>query len=141
MNKHERISNCVECGKELSDEQRRRRKHYCSDACRIISRHKKYSSRNNPYNLPTATVGALSELKVAVDLLSRGYSVFRALSPSCSCDLAVLQDHKLLRVEVKTGAYSTSGKVSDTFSHNPKNYDVLAIVLSDQIVYRPPLAP
>ena len=38
------------------------------------------------------TTGAIAELVVATDLLGRGYEVFRALSPSCSGDLAVLKN-------------------------------------------------
>ena len=41
-----------------------------------------------------ATIGAISELMVSADLLKKGYEVFRAVSPSCSCDLAILRDTK-----------------------------------------------
>ncbi len=54
--------------------------------------------------LPTGTVGAMVELIVSTDLMKKGYSVFRALSPSCSCDLIVLTTHgSLIEIEVKTG--------------------------------------
>lgn len=81
----------------------------------------------------------MSELKVAVDLLSRGYGVFRALSPSSPCDLAILQDSKLIKVEVKTGHYTSAGKVFRPYLSN-HNYDILALVMADdKIIYEPSL--
>ena len=68
--------------------------------------------------LPSGTVGAMSELVASVDLLSRGYEVFRAVSSACSCDLIALgDDRKPLRIEVRTGRRSlTSGML-----HFPRN--------------------
>lgn len=80
-------------------------------------------------------------MRVAVDLLSRGYNVFRALSPSCPCDLAVLKNGKLVRVEVRTtwesaksGIYKRIGRKDD-----PDSIDLYAWVLPDRIVYEPEL--
>ena len=42
----------------------------------------------------------------AVDLMKRGYEVFRALSPACSCDLIALGPFGALRIEVRTGKKS-----------------------------------
>lgn len=52
--------------------------------------------------LSTGVSGACGELAVSVDLLRRGYEVFRAVSPACSCDLVALKDGKSYRVEVRT---------------------------------------
>ena len=54
--------------------------------------------------LSTGTKGALSELLVAADLMAKGYEVFRALSPSCSCDLIANNGKGLLRIECRTGS-------------------------------------
>ena len=71
----------------------------------------------------------------------KGYNVFRALSPSCPCDLAILKDHKLFKVEVRTAHISTSGKIykvkNKSDIHN--NIDVYAWVLPDEIIYEPEL--
>ena len=105
----------------------------CSQACKLVKDRRHYAKV--PYNLTTGTVGAISELKVATDLLSKGYDVFRALSPSCSCDLAILQKDKLLRVEVRTG-HCQNGKLycrdKDTERH-----DVFAAVnnITGEITY------
>lgn len=75
---------------------------------------------------------------VCADLLLKGYAVFRAVSPACSCDLIVLKDGKLCRVEVTTGHRRDNGKVNCPLK-TPGAYDVLAIVVDDgkEIVYEP----
>lgn len=72
---------------------------------------------------------------MAIDLLFRGYEVFRSVSPSCSCDLAILKDGRLLKVEVRTGKYSTGGKVFTNFKN--VRAEILAIVLHDRLIYQP----
>lgn len=78
-----------------------------------------------------ATYGALSELRVSCDLIDRGYSVFRALSPNAPCDLVVIKAHQVLRVEVKSNPIVPCGA-------KQRNYDILAQVLTNEIVYTPP---
>lgn len=56
-----------------------------------------------------ATRGAVAELLVAANLMAEGFEVFRALSAACSCDLAVLCNGRLVRVEVRTGARRLDG--------------------------------
>lgn len=63
-------------------------------------------------------------------------SVFRALSPSCDCDLAVLKNCKLIRVEVTTGYTMQNGALS-YHHHDTKNYDVIAVVHKGGISYFP----
>jgi hypothetical protein len=76
-------------------------------------------------------VGVLSELVVCVDLLQKGYEVFRGVSPSCSCDLAILKNGKLKRVEVTTGHYKKDRTLVAPNHHNAEDFDILAIVSSD----------
>jgi hypothetical protein len=54
-------------------------------------------------DIPSGTVGAITELVIATDLMKRGYSVFRALSPACFCDLIAINDNEHLFVEARTG--------------------------------------
>jgi hypothetical protein len=87
-----------------------------------------------------SNVGAANELRVAADLILKGYDVFRALSPQCVCDLAILKDKRLLRVEVRTG--QPSKRRTKPFWPKRKqvnNADIWAVVLPDQIYYEPPL--
>jgi hypothetical protein len=108
----------------------------------LASEAKEYRERNPLPGLATGTTGAISELVVATDLLRRGYSVFRSLSPACKCDLAILKGSILCRVEVKTG-YLTRAGAHTTGNTNRQqrniDFDVLAIVLKvgTTIVYEP----
>jgi hypothetical protein len=121
----------VQCQNEFTPNGRKRR--FCSKRCRIASHNSPYIS---PYpGLPTGTVGAIAELRVSADLLARGYEVFRALSSHCSCDLAVLKNNQLQRVEVRT-AYANP-RTKKVYCTLPKvnRREILAKVLPDRIEY------
>ena len=70
--------------------------------------------------------------------MKKGYEVFRACSPSSSCDLAILKNGKLLKIEVRTGQ-----KVRKAIMYNKENIhaDITAVVLynPDEIIYLPKL--
>lgn len=80
--------------------------------------------------------GSVSELRVACDLFLKGYYVFWALSPRSPFDLVGYKDGKLTRFEVRTGSLLRSGKINAVRTHRA---DVLAIALTSQIIYEPPL--
>jgi hypothetical protein len=110
---------------------------FCSNECRRTYRSQD-TVRSN-YSVPSGTVGAIGEMRVSTDLLIKGYEVFRALSPCSSCDLAILKDSTIRRVEVRTAyKFISSGK---RYCIRPKEgaADVLAMVFPDEIVYEPPL--
>ena len=83
------------------------------------------------------TAGAISELRVAIDLLSKGYNVFRSLSPACPCDFVILKDKQLLRVEVRTTHISSTGKPYKAISKHDDPIDIYAWVLPNEIIYEP----
>ncbi len=88
----------------------------------------------------TSDRGAISELAVAVDLMYRGFEVFRALSPASSCDLIIYRDGKALRVEVKTDrrlAFKTHRKKEG--SKFLEKTDIVAIPMEGYIDYYPTL--
>ena len=117
-----------------------RQKHHaitCSDLCYRQLTIKRHHSLNPQTKLSRPASGAVSEYRTIIDLLHRGFEVFRSVEPGASCDLAILKDNKLLRVEVKSIRYSTSGKPY-AFKGQVKA-DILASVLSDTIIYIPPL--
>lgn len=134
------FKHCKHCKKEITGEKRRRHAKFCSKECKDAYKKK----HHKPYypGLSTATIGAMNELLVAADLMKRGFDVFRALSPSCSCDLAVVKDGTLLRIEVRTGWRNKDGKL---FKHSKKHYkekyDVKAIFIKweERIKYVPSL--
>lgn len=77
---------------------------------------------------------------MAADLLALGYEVFRALSPACSCDLAILKDGQLLRIEVTTAYIGPSGNILTCKKPNEKS-DIIAYFLKagKEIIYEPAL--
>ena len=115
-------------------------KKYCSYEC-LRDSHKLPTLGQQ--GVPSSTVGALNELRVAADLLARGYQVFRALSPACACDLIIYglggEPSKPLRVEVKTAYKRKAGKTNYAPVRDSAAYDVLAKAFPDEIVYDPPL--
>ncbi len=128
---------CNGCGGTIPSKRRPNAK-YCSERCRG-KKQAAFYRQNNPYRhipIPTGTVGAISEFRVVIDCLSSGYEVFRACSPACSCDLAILVNEKLLRIEVRTSYRLKSGKVA---AHSEIRADILAKVLPDEIIYEPSL--
>lgn len=84
----------------------------CSHECRL-KRDRIRAGRFAQIGIPTGTVGAISEMMVAADLMRKGYSVFRALSQSCFCDLVAFKNGKTLNVEVKTGyKHTVTGRIN-----------------------------
>jgi len=78
---------------------------YCCDACYRLSCRARYTPTQHD-GLATGTVGAMHEYLVQYDLMRRGYTVFRAASGHCPCDLLLLlPDNSCVRVEVRTGHY------------------------------------
>lgn len=53
--------------------------------------------------------GAAGELIVCVDLMSKGYMVFRAVHPNSPYDLIAVAGDRLFRIEVKIGQKSSNG--------------------------------
>jgi hypothetical protein len=80
------------------------------------------------------TTGSVSELVAAADLMRRGCDVFRQLSYTMSCDLVAQLNGELLRVEVRTGRRTASGKVY-CGRQGKGCYDILAIVIGNEVIY------
>jgi PD-(D/E)XK endonuclease len=80
-------------------------------------------------------LGAANELRVCTDLLTRGWSVFRSVSPNCPCDLIAMRGSKILRVEVRTGYRNPSTGFLSV--NRAGNYDLFAIVDGLSIIYDP----
>ena len=74
----------------------------------------------------------MHELLVAYDLMKKGNHVFRALSNTAPCDLAIVDNGVLKTVEVRTGFKNKSGKL---IYQKIGNADIWAIVIGDEITY------
>ena len=94
-------------------------------------------------SISKGTKGAVSELLVCADLLSRGFSVFRSTSQSCDCDLIAQKGNLLLRIEVTTSStVYKNGSLGVTFKDRDQHkFDILAVnvVPKGIIVYLPTL--
>jgi hypothetical protein len=75
--------------------------------------------------------GAMGELVIVTDLLSRGFEVFRSMSHSSSCDLIALWRGAFYRIEVKVADYGANGKPRLTKALRHGFFDVLAVVSKD----------
>lgn len=73
--------------------------------------------------LAPGIVGAAGELIAAVDMIAKGWHVFRAVCPSGPFDLMAYKNGTILKVEVKT--VSLDGK---RWPSKPGDYDVMALV-------------
>ena len=127
------MNKCKHCGKDflpkICGRPGVRSQLFCTRNCSSLDRQKRWKAGNQhiALKLPRGTVGAIHELVVATDLLKMGFHVFRSLSPACPCDLAILSNNKLIRVEVTTGYRSIGGNIQ----HNKKDigkFDILAVV-------------
>lgn len=143
---------CVDCGKE---HQRHGLADRCSD-CALLwrsrgrhkarweregtgrpngtpSRYKVHHVFDSPPPVVSSTRGAANELIVAVDLMRRGYHVFRALSPAAPCDLLVQHGELIVRVEVRS---TSSGKPGGAVGAKDKGrFDVAAVVAADGTIH------
>jgi len=106
---------------------------YCSAKCR-----KNFSQIKSDYpSINGATVGAIQEYKVTIDLLSKGYEVFRSTSPNCSCDLLIILKGTCRRIEVTTAYKHRNGKLLYNKKLSNK-FDILALALpKGEIKYIP----
>ena len=132
--------NCWHCGTEFSPRKHYPHQRYCTRTCagRAQAVRRPIPSLSRELNLPRGTVGALNELRVSIDLIERGFHVFRALSPCCPCDLVVFSpEGACLRVEVKT-SYARAGRLMEPSAKalDGRIFDILALVTTGSIVYR-----
>lgn len=97
--------------------------------------------------LNTSDKGTRHELVVCVDLMAKGYEMYKAMSPGASCDLIAVKGGKIIRVEVATATgYLRDGRIAHSHLYDAKRnktnrYDLLAIVFRDSmnITYQPAL--
>jgi len=117
---------CIVCSKESISSQPKAK--LCSEVCR----ENYYGRVQNPKNknLSAGTVGAITELKVSSWLMENGYAVFRALSPSCFCDLIAIKDGESMNIEVRTGYISGTGNL-----FYPKNLSKINGIATHFAVY------
>jgi hypothetical protein len=103
---------CQNCGKDFKNSYIITKT--CSKECANERRAKisgRYVMREKSANISGGTVGAMSELMVSVDLMKKGYAVFRAMSPACFCDIIAVKENKTFKMEIRTGYMSGSNNL------------------------------
>jgi hypothetical protein len=128
---------CEGCGRDYL--KNRITQQYCTKACRM----KIWGENNRPAStngVSSSTTGAIHELMVCVDLMRRGYMVFRSMSPNCKCDLIAMDTVETYRLEVTTGYRGMDGKLIYIKKPADYLYDSLVLVEADgRITYQPEL--
>lgn len=91
----------------------------CSEECRKLYR--QYHDKRVGFfpHINGNTVGAITEIEIAADLMKKGYFVFRALSPACFCDLIAIKNNKFLKIECRTGYQS---EITEHISFSKKSH-------------------
>lgn len=124
---------CIHC--QTPFESMRWGQKYCSKECRAAHNGEPLKSAHQ--KMSPGTSGALSELRVCADLLIQGFEVFRAVSPSCSCDLMIRAKNCYLAIEVRTAYTTHTGTV--VYSKKHIRADHIAAAFPDKIEYYPSL--
>jgi len=99
---------CEQCSVEFSSKYKTKKT--CSSVCKS-SREKIRTGRhsiNRERGISNSTVGAVTEMKVAAEMLLLGYSVFRAASPACFADMILHKNNRIIVLEIRTGYKSTT---------------------------------
>jgi len=87
-----------------------------------------------------STVGTISEMVVAVELMKSGWSVFKSLSPASAFDLIAFKNGEMKKIEVKTG-YRVGGNIQKP-RHSHNFHDHFAVVVNgSEINYTPEFNP
>lgn len=73
-------------------------------------------------------------MQVAADLLGKGFSVFRSMSPSCPCDLVVMCGLTTWTLEVKMGTRPPHGHIRYTSAGIIADY--VAVVVDGDVFYK-----
>ena len=96
---------CSVCKKTKKTNQIRQK--LCDEKCR-----KEFYGRQGRLNIATSSVGAISEMAICIEMLKRGYSVFRTVSQSSFCDVIAVKKKEILMMEVRTGYKDLSGNIT-----------------------------
>lgn len=130
---------CERCNSSFRSIKADKPRRWCSRACKNLATRARHRGDLPSISLPTGTVGSMSELRIAADLLARGYYVFRSLSPNSPCDIIAMGNGNTIRIEVTTAVINWDGTLGAAKKRESYVYDVRAIVSYDgsRIEYRP----
>lgn len=125
------IAVCPVCKKESTTN--RAWQVYCSNKCAKEFYLQECRTETDAPLSHRSNFGAAVELLISSDLLFRGFEVFRALSPTCSCDLIAMKDHNIVRIEVRSAKEAKSGSINFATQRLSKDRsDIIAIVIRNR---------
>lgn len=90
--------------------------------------------KDGEVDISPGSKGDLSELLVCIDLMKKGYEVYRAVSPASYCDLLAIKGEEIKKIEVRTGFYYESVKGDKRLQYPKKrteNKEVIVVTYSD----------
>ena len=135
-----KMNNCKECGEPLVGGRSDRK--FCDKFCASNYNKRLWRERNPKSPLGALDNGTIAEanvMKVCIDLLERGYQVYRAAFPAMECDLiARTGQSEIARIEVTTGNLTPRGTLVHP-KRDAAKFDVMAVVVGDDIYYKPEL--
>jgi hypothetical protein len=127
------MRSCKQCGNQFVS--KKIDKVYCNSRCRNIANRNSMKRKLLPVS--AGTRGAITELVVSTHFLSLNIPTFRALSPSCPCDLVIRWQEQLISVEVRTGYSNKSGSLAYPTKTNNMTPDIYVVLntTTDKIVF------
>ena len=128
---------CKYCDKPFPADAKSNRR-FCNKVCASAFAKESWRQQNPKSALGTIATGTkaeVNEMRVAIDLLEKGYEVYRAAFQGMPCDLIARQFGVYQRVEVTTGNKSPNGTVAHP-KRDAATYDMLAVVVGNEIIYK-----
>lgn len=118
------LKRCQTCNKPMTHNRK-----YCGKLCRPAKQIARLAE------ISVSTVGAVSELTVAIQLMNQGFEVYRNLSPNGSADLVIIRNGVNRSIEVRT-SNTINGKA---YCSKVNRANILAMVIGDKIIFEPPI--
>lgn len=141
-------TNCRYCNKPLP-EGKRGNQVYCNAQCQKDALARQWREKNPKSPLGAVAAGTVAEandMRVCIDLLGRGFSVYRAAFPAMPYDIiavdpgAPFELDYINSIATTTGYRTAAGTVTYNSKVDKRGADVVAVVLTDgSIVYKPEL--
>lgn len=128
---------CEECGGELP-KFRGKLARFCCGKCANTNYCKRAGLESIIDTRNTGMIGATNELVASVDLMRKGWEVYRSLSPTTSSDLVIKKDQYLLTVDVKTGKINRLTGALGVCKGKLRSH-IMAVVVKGQVIYEPTL--
>jgi hypothetical protein len=126
---------CPVCNKIFSTH--RFNQKYCSPEC---SKSKPWDSFVDlKFKISPGTKGTITEFLVCVDLMKRGYNVFRAISPNSPFDIIAVNHQATHRIEITSGNMIGEKLIYNKHNKWKDHFDIIAVVIlsGNKIIYIP----